>query len=332
MKAPQFWWRDKASPGAAARLLAPLSAIYKAESVRRINKTEGCYKSRLPVICVGNLIAGGTGKTPTALLIAQRLVEMGHSPAILSRGYGGSHSGPVKVDPVIHNPDLVGDEPLLLAAHTSVYIATDRAAGAKLIEKDGEASHIILDDGFQNPSLHKDFSLIVMDAERGFGNERLIPAGPLREPIDHGLARAQAVLAIGPDAKTCLDRSIPASFNHLPQLTGQLEPGPESLWLAGQKVTAFCGIGSPDKFFDTVRSLGAELVGTFAFPDHHKLKPQELLLIERHKNKTQSIVVTTEKDAVKLPATARGSVMTVRVDLKLDQPDLLDDLLRQVQS
>ncbi len=332
MKAPKFWWHDQSSPGIAARLLSPLSALYGAESVRRIDKTAEIYKSTLPVICIGNLIAGGTGKTPTALLVAQRLTQLGHSPAILSRGYGGSLAGPVKVNPAHHTPDQVGDEPLLLAAHTSVYIARDRAAGAKWIEQDRQTTHIILDDGFQNPALHKDISLIVMDAGRGFGNGKLIPAGPLREPVAHGLARAQAVLAIGDEAQACLDRSIPAEFKHLTQLTGRLEPGPESLWLAGQRVTAFCGIGSPEKFFDTVRSLGAELVGSFAFPDHHKLKPQELLLIERHKTKTQSIVVTTEKDAVKLPATARGNVMTVRVDLQLDQPDLLDDLLKQVQS
>lgn len=332
MKAPRFWWNDTQSPGLTAKLLSPFAALYGKESVRRINKADTAYKSTLPVICIGNLIAGGTGKTPTALLVAQRLAAMGHNPAILSRGYGGSEAGPLKVDPVRHRPDQVGDEPLLLAAHTQVYIARDRAQGAKLIEQDGTASHIILDDGFQNPSLHKDLSLIVMDAGRGFGNGRLIPAGPLREPVAHGLARADAVLAIGEEAQASLDHAIPQQFAQLPRLTGKLEPGPESQWLNGQRVTAFCGIGSPDKFFDTVRGLGAELVGTFAFPDHHSLKPQELLLIERHKTKTGSLVVTTEKDAVKLPASARGNIMTVRVDLKLDQLDLLDGLLKQVQS
>lgn len=331
MKAPEFWWKpDNNGTSIASTLLSPIAALYGYESKRRISKIEDGYKSKLPVICVGNLTAGGTGKTPTALLVAQRLAAMGQHPAILSRGYGGKLTGPVKVDPSKHRPADVGDEPLLLAAHTNVYVAQDREEGARLIEQDGTTSHIILDDGFQNPTLKKDLSILVVDASRGFGNGKLIPAGPLREPIDYGLQRADAVLVIGDDAATKLDTIIPADTKNLARLTGKLEPGAESLWLQGQPVTAYCGIGNPDKFFNTLEKLGVNLVGKFAFPDHHTLKPQELLLIERHMTKTGSLAVTTEKDAVKLPASARGKIMTVRVDLQLDEPVILDDLLGRV--
>ncbi len=314
MRSPRFW--STAVPTFSARLLQPLGSAYAAATARRVAKPAR-YSAPIPVLCVGNLTAGGTGKTPAVVHLIKALQARGLKPHVLSRGYGGQEKGPLTVNIHRHRAAQVGDEPFMLAAFAPVTIANDRAAGAKAIADKGDADLIIMDDGFQNPDVSKTASLLVFDGAVGLGNGLAIPAGPLREDIDAGLARADAALIIGEDKTQVAARIGDAC----PQFTGALKAGPETMWLKGQRVTAFAGIGRPQKFFDTLEEIGAEVCGTFPFPDHHSYKAQDLLLIDRHCAKTGSIAVTTEKDAVRLPPSRQGRVSIVRVDLLLDDAD-----------
>lgn len=324
MKAPDFWWADTPTP--AARLLAPLGRAY-AGSIARKFAAATPYKAPIPVFCAGNLIAGGSGKTPTALWLAKALQSRGLKPFFLTRGYGGSEKGPLQVSERHHDAARVGDEALMLSAAAPTIVARDRAQGAKLAVKKG-ATALIMDDGFQNPGLAKDCSLIVIDAARGFGNGLCIPAGPLREPPQQGFARAQAAVVIG---GTGAERqSIRATLPEgLVCVTGGLVPGMGADWVKDQPVTAFAGIGAPQRFFKTLEELGARIVGAFEFPDHHPYKPQDMVLIERHARSTNSIPITTEKDAVRLPVSLRGRIAMIRVDLELDDRAPLDALIDQ---
>src|SRR5215470_5425943 len=191
MQAPSFWWQE---PGTAAAWLAPLATVYGAVAGTRLRQTG--ERADMPVLCVGNPTLGGSGKTPTALALARLLIDAGERPFLLSRGYGGRLSGPVRVDLQHHRAEDVGDEALLLARAAPTIIAHDRVAGARAAQRRG-AGLIVLDDGFQNPSLAKDLSILVVDAHRGIGNGRVFPAGPLRAPLEAQLERAQAMLIIG---------------------------------------------------------------------------------------------------------------------------------------
>lgn len=321
MRAPAWWDRD----GALPRLLAPLGALHAAATARRLARG-GAHRAGAPVICVGNLDAGGTGKTPTVMALLDRLAARGVAAQVVSRGYGGRLAGPVRVL-ASHRAEEVGDEPLLLSALAPVWVARDRAAGVRAAEAAGAAA-VILDDGFQNPAVAKDLSLVVVDAARGWGNGRPIPAGPLREPVAAGLARADALLSIGDAAgQAAFDARWGDRLGALPRLRGELRPLPTGMPWQGLRAFAFAGIGRPDKFFATLRGLGAEVVGAVALSDHQPI-PRALLdrlLAEARRLGAQP--VTTEKDAVRLPPEGRARVLTLPVRLHLEDWDALDALL-----
>jgi tetraacyldisaccharide 4'-kinase len=298
-----------------ALALSPLQRITARITAARV--AEPSFVAGIPVVCVGNVGVGGAGKTIVTLDLLARLQANAFA---LSRGYGGRLAGPVMVEPR-HTARDVGDEALLLAEVAPVVVSRDRAAGAKLALAHG-ASAIVMDDGLQNPGLVKTLSLLVIDGGYGFGNGRLLPAGPLREPVAAAAARCHAAVLIGPDDTQALAK-LPAQ---LPVLRAVLEPSCE-IALAGKRVVAFAGIGRPDKFFASVKSLGAELAAAEAFPDHHLYSPADAERLQRLAIASGARLVTTAKDFVKLPEPLRAKSTVVRVRLLWEDEAALQKIL-----
>jgi tetraacyldisaccharide 4'-kinase len=312
-KAPAWW------DGTPPAWLAPLSSGYAlAGKIRRTLVRP--LKLPVPVICIGNIVAGGAGKTPVVIALANMLKAQGYAPHILTRGYGGAVKQHTRVN-ADHRANEVGDEALLLAAHAPCWVGANRRVTARLA-CDAGANILIMDDGFQNPTLHKDLSFLVIDGGYGMGNGAVIPAGCLREPPADAFARAQAVVLVGKDAHGI----IPTLPKHLTLLRGAIQPTiPESL--KAQKLLAFCGIGRPKKFYDTLIGAGLNVAETQDFPDHHPFSEAELQSLQACAEAVNATLVTTEKDWVRLGALWREKITYVPITLKLEPASLLQGLL-----
>jgi tetraacyldisaccharide 4'-kinase len=346
MRDPAFWWTEHS---AAAAVLAPLGACYGAIAAR--NMARPGRKAPVPVICVGNFTLGGAGKTPTAIALARLLLESGHRPFFLSRGYGGRAAGPVRIDPLPREPGSgsiypprpvgdgregdVGDEPLLLAQVAPTVVARDRPAGVKAATAGG-ADAIIMDDGLQNPSVGKDLAIAVVDGRRGIGNGRTFPAGPLRAPLEAQLDHVDVVLVVG-SAGRAAERAIDAAQSRgVPVFHGDLHPAPDAVAaLAGKPVLAFAGIADPDKFFATLEAHGIPAAIRKPFPDHHRYAADEISTLVECARRNGLTPVTTEKDLARLsgdPAAAdlieRSAVLPVTLQFR-DVP-AVEAMLRKV--
>lgn len=291
--------------------LWPLSLLYRLGAYVHRSVYQS-YAPTVPLICVGNAVVGGAGKTPTAQYLAQKIAEQNISKAIVSRGYKGRLKGPLQVNTCTHTHVDVGDEPWLLAQGAEVWISRQRVQAVRLIEGLG-AQVILMDDGLQNPTIQPAHVLLVVDGGYGIGNGFCLPAGPLREPWPNALAKASAVLIIGEDrqdmASRCGDRVV---------LRGWLEPQTDGLDLANSRWLAFAGIGRPSKFFETLIEAGASLVDTVSFADHHPYQLSELQALAVRAQQSGAQLITTEKDAVRLPSAWRSRVAVLPVRLRLD--------------
>ncbi len=302
MQAPGFWWRD----GVLPRLLGPVSGLVATATARRVARPR--WRAPVPVVCCGNITVGGAGKTTLALDLGARLTRRGAAVAFLTRGYGGRVRDVVRVGPE-HDAAQVGDEALLLAAVAPTYVCPDRAAAARAAVAAG-ATVLVMDDGLQNPGLVQDLPLLVVDGATGFGNGRVLPAGPLREPVAAGAARCRAAVLIGED-RSGAAAMLPPGLKVLRARLVQDAPD-----LAGRRVLAFAGIAHPGKFHATLAQVGAVVVETADFPDHHRFSPAELARVLARAAALEAVPVTTPKDSVRLPPEIRAQVMVAGVTLE----------------
>lgn len=325
MRPPAFWSEDNGrSSGALTRaLLSPLGWIYAGLTARRIRTTTPA-PAPAPVVCVGNLTVGGTGKTPVSVTLLETARRLGRTPAALSRGHGGRLPGPLRVDPGSHSARDVGDEPLLLARSGPAYIDARRVDGARLAVAEG-ADLIIMDDGHQNPRLEKTLSIVVVDSVAGWGPGQILPAGPLREPVQAGLARADAMIVMTPSADSDPGYArLGLEDLEIPVLQAWLEPDTPP---PGGPLLAFAGIGRPQKFYDSLAAWGGQVVETASFPDHHVFTRSEIDHLADLAAHYEATLVTTEKDWVRLPGDVQASVAAWPVRARFAEPARLEALI-----
>ncbi len=304
MREPDFWWR----PGSGG-MLSPLAAAYGAVAALRMQSPG--QRVGVPVICLGNLTVGGAGKTPAALAVGELLLGAHERPCFLSRGYGGRMAGPLPVDPAVYSAAAVGDEPLLLARVAPTIVAHDRVAGAKAAQLAG-ANVIVMDDGFQNPALKKDLAILLVDGRRGVGNGRVIPAGPLRAPLETQIAQAQALLMVGPPVGAAAVAQL-ARRHGVAIFHGRLEPDRRTVAELGtREALAFAGIGDPQKFFTTLADAGISVAERLSFPDHHRYTAAEAQALIARADAADLTLLTTEKDFARLAGDPHVAVLAAR--------------------
>lgn len=328
LNTPRWWYsREQRHAPITRAALKPLSWVWSAATARRIARTHP-FKADIPVISVGNLTVGGSGKTPVARELLRLLTQEGHTPAALSRGYGGSLAGPVQVDLNLHTAVEVGDEPLMLASEYMAFIARDRTAGARAAAEAG-ADYLVLDDGHQNPALYKDLSLIIVDGETRngewpFGDGAVFPSGPMREPFARGLARADAVIILLPTDMEQADPELVALFGDLPVLTARLTPsGPPP---QGPQV-GFAGIAKPWKVERSLIAAGCDLKDFVPLPDHAAMSQQTFDFIKDRAQVYEAGLVTTEKDWVRLPVVWREQVKSWPVTARFEDESAIKALV-----
>lgn len=317
LTAPRFWFEKK---GMIATLLHPFAVLYAAFG-NYLRSRIVPQKMSVPVICVGNVVLGGSGKTPIVQMLVKYLKNRGFSPHIISRGYGGYLKGPVRVDTSIHTIGETGDEPLMLSAIASVWVSKNKVAGAKAAIAAG-ATVLLLDDGLQNPTLYKDVSFLVIDAARALGNGCVIPAGPLRETLPESLAKTNAVIWVGNGH----DETLKTITAQKPVIKAHAATVCD-IDLTGKKVFAFCGIGNAQKFHDGVRALGANIIKTADFPDHYVWSTYEIRKLLDEAKTLNALAVTTAKDAVRIPQSLREAITICDVEMSLHDDMLLDKQL-----
>ncbi len=325
--APEFWWQ----PGIPAQALAlwPAAKLWGAAAAWRMSRPPR-FRPAAATVCVGNFVVGGAGKTPTAVALTRVARSRGLKPGILASGYGGSLRGPVLVDPTVHRAEDVGDEALVLAAAAPTVVAADRVAGARALVRDG-VDLIVMDDGFQDPALHKDLTLVVVDALSGVGNGFTIPSGPLRAPLSRQLLHTDALLVIGEGvAGEHLIRAAARAGRAVQR--ARLKPAKVRAWRK-EPILAFAGIGRPEKFFATLAEIGATVAKTHAFPDHHPFTDAEAAELIAAADSEGLRLVTTEKDAARLAGkdgvlgALRERTDVFAVSLEFDNPAAIDEMI-----
>jgi tetraacyldisaccharide 4'-kinase len=325
---PSWWYGG--SDDIRQRALAPLGWLYGWIAERRYRRRQP-YRSRLPVICVGNLTAGGTGKTPLSIFIARLLIANGERPVFLTRGYGGRTAGPAWVDEAPGAARLYGDEPLLLASVAPTLVARDRRAGIMAIEQgSGEPTVVVMDDGLQNPAVAKDLAIALVDGKRGIGNGEVIPAGPLRAPLDFQITLTDAVVVRDPppadagrNVHGVLRRGFPG-----PVLAARVVARGDASWIAARKLVAYAGIADPQRFYATLEKLGGDVVERVSFPDHHAFTGADADRLIATAQARRAMLVTTEKDFVRLigEETLAGLMQATRtlpVEMTFEERDLI---------
>ncbi|NNU16405.1 tetraacyldisaccharide 4'-kinase [Parvularcula sp. ZS-1/3] len=324
LEGPSFWWQAEGT-SLAAKLLSPLGAIYHWETQRRLKKPGA--RAGIPVICIGNATVGGVGKTPFVRALGEALQARGHAPHILTRGYGGKEKGPYCVRPE-DDAAHVGDEPLLLARTLPVWVSRDRPMGAKAAKEAG-ASMILMDDGFQNPSLQKSLSLMLVDAATLFGNDEVFPAGPLRERPEAAASRAGALVAVLPGPETQVPDRICALADGKPVFRAWFEVEQSSI--PDAPLHAFCGIGRPERFERSLKESGGKILSFKAFPDHHPFSSDEIDALKADAIEAGATLVTTEKDYVRFPPERRDGITPIPGGMRIAEEEALLSLVENAE-
>ena len=321
LKAPKFWYNK--GDTIYSSVLYPFSLLFRiGTKLRNVFSVE--KPSQIPTICVGNIVVGGAGKTPVSMKICKMLTDAGYKPHFISKGYASTIKESTLVEPW-HSPISVGDESLLLSEIASTWIGVNRTKSSHLAKKNG-ADCLIMDDGFQNPTIGKDFSIVVVDGEQEFGNKRVMPSGPLRESIHRGLSRTNVIVVIG-EINDALKKLIPST---IPVFKAKFEIKKDNEIYKGKNVIAFAGIAYPNKFFITLEAQGARVIESVSYPDHYIYNENDLLSLAEIANKTKSILVTTRKDFVRIPKSYRPLISTLDGEIVFEKEGTLTELLSNV--